>query len=184
MFLGIGNTLAKRPATKRLVSGSWLTMSSWTTTTGSSGWNGFTLRIVVDPSIVLPTSKLRLTVQSTPQPGSGVILADMFVGKSTAGDIYDFSATPTRVTFNAGSNGLVLANNASIVSDEINIGLLDTDRLVISAYFNGASDVASKAVQTGWRSFYKNANDAATLDATGYLESSNALLVSKIEYFA
>lgn len=160
----------------------WDVAASWTPASGSTGWAGYTMRMVVDASILPAASKLRLTLQSFAGAG-GFTVKNMYVGiKAAAGDAYDFAATPLQVTFNSGSAGVTVANGDNIVSDPVNLAVSDAQSIVISVAFVDAgtalSSVATRPTQAGWAGFYKLADDAATVDATGYTTGSIYLVTS------
>lgn len=166
----------------------WLSASSWVPASGSSGWAGYTLRTVVDASVLPAASKLRFTLTSFLGSG-GFTVKNMYVGiKAAAGDAYDFAATPIQATFNSGSAGVTVANGASIVTDPVVLSITDAQSIVIAVAFVD-SGVALSAVgaiptKTGWSSFNKLADDAATVDATGYTTSAAIYLVTQVEYVA
>lgn len=172
-------------AIKRVAAAIWSSFASWTPASNSSGWAGYTMRLVVDASLTPNASQLRFTL-STFTGFDGFTVRNAYVGiKAASGDAYDFSATPTQITFNGGSAGCTVGTSGAIVSDPASLSLSSADSLVIAVSLVDAgvalSSMAARPSQTGWLGYYKNANDAATVNATGYT-SGQIYLVTNVEY--
>lgn len=158
----------------------WADASSWVPNASNSTWGGYTARMRLASSLFPALSKLRLQFQCR---DALITVADVFVGKAaTTGDSYDYDTTPTRV-LTLGANGFTLQSTQSVVTDAVNLSLAAADDLLISVYYTTATQVAVPAANpTGWTTWYKNANDAATVNATGYTSFGSPVSVSKVEY--
>lgn len=164
----------------------WTTFTTWTPTSNSPGWAGYTFRNVIDASLTPSASKLRFTLSNF--SFGGFTVKNMYVGiKAAAGDAYDFDATPTQVTFNGGNSGATVASGATIVTDTCVFSLADAQGLVVAVAFVDAvvalSAIGTIPSVTGWSGFYKLGDDTTTVNATGYTTSVPSL-VTKIEYVA
>jgi len=109
----------------------------------------------------------------------------MYIGhRAGSGDPYDFSTTPAQALF-GGSASKVIAAGTTEWSDWVTFSYNKSDDFLASFYCNGgaSSDAASyNSALTGASDYEKTANDAATVDKTGYSSNSDVLaLIDTIE---
>jgi hypothetical protein len=166
-------------------SGAWSVTGTWTPNVNSTGWNGLTLRQVVPVSALAAGSRLRFLIRSSGN-ATGFSLAKAYVGlQAGSGDSYDFASTPGQLLFSGNPNATVPGSNASLLSDALNFVQDGTAPLLLSAYFDATSNVGARSALTGWTSYFKAGDDAATVNATGYSSSANAAnLFAQIEVFS
>ena len=149
--------------------------------TDEATWTNYTMRHVISTSAIVNTGT-HCRVQFT-APAIGLSLYHAYIGlRAGAGDSYDFAATPTELLFSGASGFSGLAGGATIFSDDTLFTIDDTTDLVVSFRFQ--SDGAKRgtvAANSGVTAFYKNANDAATVNATGYTSNSRIANISKIQ---
>lgn len=164
--------------------GIWTTTGLWGADLSSTGWDGFTLRNRIH-STVLPTgSKIRLTFTAAASGGFSIDAAYVQF-RNTAGDLYDFTTTPIAITFSGLSNVTVTAGN-EVVTDEITIAIDGTKDIVVAVHFDATSSIASLSnpLLVSWmEGYYKAADDAATVDASGYTSGEFEYLITKVEVF-
>src|SRR5262245_37445681 len=152
----------------------------------NSGWANFTSRQTwtLAALVVPPSVQTQARVQFTAGSSGWDINAAYIGNKATSGDDYDFAATPTRLTFNNGSNTASLGANASLFSDWV---LFTFDKvgngLVISNYTAAATNDTqgqnNRPETQG--NFFKAGNDASTVNATGYSSGLGTVGISAIE---
>lgn len=152
----------------------WLVTANLTKTGGESGWNGYTLRILVPGSALAAGSRVRFRLGAGTLAGGLMNIGAAYFGKQAAsGDPWDFAAAPTQVLF-GGLSGVSISNNSERVSDEVVMAVTAEPHL-LSVYFNGASDVAVIGSAPGFAYYYRLANDPATVNASGYTSSATDL---------
>lgn len=164
------------------------TLFSATLSSNSDGWNGFTGVIRIQASAMsLPSgsiAKLRLRYKAGSSQGFTVTNTYM-EHRAGSGDVYDFAATPTQILF-AGSASKTVSAGSTEWSDWIDFAYNKTDDLLISFYAGGGtgSDMLSYALSvTGVNKYDKVANDAATVNKTGYGTTAGYCgLIDAIEY--
>jgi len=157
---------------------SWLTAAqSAASDTDAGGWNGYTIRQIIDTSEISNTGLAFIRVSISAASGEAYTFSNMYVGHAAAaGDVYDFESTPTEVLFSGGS-GSALSSGQTKVSDQTTFQVSASKNLIVSFYGASANDgVAARGTETGWSAYWKNANDAATVNATGYALSGNDVL--------
>lgn len=161
--------------------GAWATAFSWTDEAIANSWGGYSIRCVINSSVLVAGTKMRITLGAG---GSGLTLTKCFIQAAAAsGDAYDFSTSPEQVKF-SGDNSLTLAANASRVSDEIALAPNTARNLIVSAYIS-TGNVATSATFSGMSTYYASGDTAATVNASGYtLDSIPAEFVKKLEIFA
>lgn len=173
-------------AIKRVTAAVWQTLVTWTGTLDSTGWQGYTVRMLI-PAVYTPAtaSSLRLTLSAS--SAANCVITDVFIGiGKTSAPTYAFATTPTRVTF-SGSNGVTIATGGTVVSDVITLAVVDADTLVVSAAFSGAVASAVRGRNPAGftlEAYFKLGSDASTVAATGYTGpgGNNLVLFSKVEY--
>lgn len=164
--------------------GEWVTAYEWTSTSTSPGWSGYTHRQKFGASHVVSGTRVRITVSSAPAVALDV--TEMYVGlRDPSGDHYDFAAAPIRATFNGGEDEVHISAATSLVSDPIDLEMVDGDELLVSSFIFGAGDVLLMQTGTDVKSFYGEppANEAADEDVTGYIESVSyqQAMITKLE---
>jgi hypothetical protein len=163
----------------------WVNVNAWAGSGTSTGWAGYTMRIVYPDIIVGQGSKVRITVRAP--PGSALTFNEIWVGQaSNSGDAYDFASTPQQLLFSASSSPQTIAANQFLVSDEITLttALDGISNLIFSVYFP-STPAATLVTGSGGppNSYYKNASDASTEDATGYSTQAGTIFIQKLEVF-
>jgi hypothetical protein len=157
--------------------------------TSDSGWNGYTFRGIIPTAYVAVSgTKIRVTVKNT--TSNSVTIGRLYIGeKAAAGDAYDFASTPTQILFSGGASVSLTGNYETKVSDEITFSL-DASKSYIYAFDNISGDgeiwLKDDMPSSTFASFYTNANDASTVNASGYTTytTSALFLVSRIEAFS
>lgn len=149
--------------------------------------NGYTEVEYIPPSaMVLPLGKIsqiRITFQSG--VAEGWIITNAYLGHASGiGNAYDFSTTPTQITF-GGFGTVSIPINTQYVSDWISFSYNKTSALLISFYTGGgvgADTIRYISGISGIDHYYKLANEAAVVDKSGYSLSSGTLTgIAKIE---
>lgn len=161
--------------------GAWSTAFSWTDEAIANTWGGYSIRCVINSSVLVAGSKMRITLGAG---SNGFTLSKCYIQTAAAsGDPYDFSTTPVQVKF-SGANSLTLAANASRLSDEIALAPNTSRNLIVSGYFS-AGNVATNTAFSSMNTYYASGDTAATVNASGYtLDSIPAELLKKLEIFA
>lgn len=154
-------------------------------TSDSADWVGYTLLVVFDDGIVTPGgTQVRVTFKAGSAEGGNITNA--YIGHAAgAGDAYDFEAAPTQLLF-SGAAGVNIGVGATVVSDPVTFTIQAAKNLIVAFRSNGdtgADSFARNLSVTGADQYHKNANDAATVDKTGYtLNSAGATVgVLRIE---
>ncbi len=144
------------------------------------GWNTyFDFRTLI-PSAEINTSLTRFRIRIRAGSG-GQTINDLFIGnRATSGNTWDFAATPTRVTFNGGSNTATLSAHQYIWSDFIVFSPIASRDIIIAVKTNGESDTGALNVTTAfadgnnWRCWYSptgnRGGETSSLTPTGYTE--------------
>ncbi len=161
----------------------WQTAFVWEPTAYNSGWENYTLRVVMAASAATYGSKFRLTVSAPPD--APLTIGKMYVGrKAPSGDSYDFETTPLPVLF-SGAASVTIPAGGFVVSDEVVLELSGLSGLVVSCYF-AATPAARIPIgsQAGMSYTYKVGDDAATVNASGYSTvAGGAALIRRLEVF-
>lgn len=151
--------------------------------TNATGYAGYTLRQLIDKSVTSNGGGIASRVTFTSSTAADYVIANAYIQyQAASGDAYDFSTTPIQIFF-SGLAGATVTAGTSLTSDPVPFVIDASKNIVVSVYASAASAIRTKATVTGWRGFYKNANEAATVDATGYIEGNNAILVSQVDSF-
>jgi hypothetical protein len=178
-LIGFGAKRVSAPAT-------WLVNAAATMNSGDSGYNGVTLRQVIQAAGIANTggSKVRVTLQASPV--FSFTIDGIYIGHAAAsGDPYDFESTPTQLFF-GGSAGIgPVAVNAAAVTDEAVFTVQASKALIVSMHFSATSyaSVQFPNTTTDWQVYIRTANDAAVVNTSGYSTQTGikASMVSKIE---
>lgn len=153
----------------------------------AGGQNGFTqVQRFEVAGLTLPPNGITM-VRFTFQAGAaeGLIITNAYVGHAAAaGDAYDFDTTPTQITF----GGLAFATIAAggvVVSDWIYFAYNKTSALLVAYYIGGGTSDDTIRYKTGLANvnhYSKAANDAATVNKTGYATNAGYVVgVQKVE---
>ncbi len=122
---------------------------------------------------------VRVTFKSSSD--SPLTIGNAYIGQAAdAGDAYDFQTTPVELLF-SGVSGFAIAANTTIVSDAAVYSIPSGKNLVVSAYCSGDAshgNVMKDNTSAGWSNYYKLANDASTVNATGYISNTGAHVVA------
>ena len=156
--------------------------------TSIGGNNGYTYVVKITAAgLTLPSgsiSRMRFTFQGgTPE---GYIVTNAYIGhRAGSGDAYDFATTPTQILFSGGASGNT-GVNTTITSDWVNFAYDKTSDLVIAFYGGGGTGADTFKYGdsiTGVQSYYKLANEAATVNKTGYTSAAagRSFAVTEIE---
>lgn len=155
---------AMRLRTAAASAGGWVTTSTLVESTNSSGWNGYTLRLVIPASAFAAGSRVRLRLVAS--TSEGVSIGSAYFGKKAAAGSYNFDGPPLQVLF-GGLPGASIPASGAIYTDEIVLPISAVGH-VFSVYFNGPSAVRSSQPVAGWFPYYKVGNEAALEVASGY----------------
>jgi hypothetical protein len=162
----------------------WHTVASSNPTVNGVGFGSVTTRQTIAAANLsnIGGAKIRITLKA----GStgGFITDACYIGHAAAsGDAYDFESTPTQVTFGGGNAGATVAINTTVLSDEITFTLQNSKALVVAIHFGTSGVIARASSQTGWQAYNKSANDASTVDATGYTTSNVVNCLTLVEAY-
>lgn len=161
--------------------GNWQTVAGPITGDGDSGgWNGYTIRVVIDSAqLSFPSGANQIRVTFYSASGEGLIITSAYVQNgAAAGDAYDFDSTPSQLLF-GGSASRTIGANSNATSDGASFTRIAGRSLVVSLYINGGTSAdafRSKGTQTGYTSYYINSSDATTVNTTGYSTAVPAIL--------
>lgn len=165
------------------------TLFSVTLDSSGGGFNGVTSVDRIQASAMsLPSgtiTKLRFRFQASAIEAYTITNA-YFEHRAGSGDPYDFATTPTQILF-GGSGSKVVAAGTEEWSDWITWTYNKTDDLLVSVYCGGGASsdaVKYKTSVAGTAEYEKAANDAATVNKTGYTTNSYIILINTIEYEA
>ena len=152
---------------------------NWVSTSTSSGWANYTMRLIVSSSILIPGDQIRISL--TAGTGTSAMMSSAYVGQAAAsGDIYDFMGTPTQILFGGLSN-ITVPVNQTRVSDWVNYTYDRSTNLVVSIYFSGTTDLGSTPFPAGWQSRYDTGNSSSTINVSGYTTAGAVYGVTAIE---
>ena len=129
------------------------------------------LRIIIAASAISTSgTQVRITVSAS--TAASLDVTESFIGEqAAAGDTYDFASTPTRITWDGGSNGFTgLASSGEKTSDIVDFVLDETKTYIVSIHCGTNGGCRRDATPlAGWSAVFKDgASDASTVNATGY----------------
>ncbi len=138
----------------------------------NTGWSNTTARYIFPGSDIIGSAnhiKIKLTRYT-----SDWSFSKMYIGeKATSGDAYDFASTPRQVTFSSGQAGGTVTSSG-LTSDPIPFRVDKHKDYIISIYFSSYSEPPKKdTAASGYALYYKEGDDAATVDASGYSASAS-----------
>lgn len=163
--------------------GVWVTSFSQTLNIDSANWNGNNLRMCIFAAVLTQSgSKTRLTLQSG-SGAEGAAISEAWIGHQSGSDQWD-AGTLTQITVGA-STSFTIPANTSVVTDEINFALDETQDIVVTFYFNSAANdtLRGRNLVVSTISYFKAAaSEASVGDVTGYSGTNQGLrLISTIE---
>lgn len=167
----------------------WVTGVNPTLNADSAGWNGYTIRQYF-AAAVLSNSGLQIArVTFTASSAQALTITNAYIGNgASSGDAYDFESTPVQLTFDSGSASKAISAGQSATSDTVNFSYGSGKNLVVSIYIAGGTSVDDVRTASGlgasYVAYYKVANDAATVDATGYSTGSGIVYAVDLVEFA
>lgn len=152
----------------------------WSPTNNSTGWSGYTLRVVTPPATVGGTS-VKVTFSAASGSGPNIMqVGAVYVGlKAGTGDAYDFESTPVQAFF-SGAPGITTNANAVVETDEVALDVPAGASVVVAVYFSGSTALRSTTLPAGWGSFYQSGNSAATVNPSGYTSGSSVYGMTKV----
>lgn len=159
----------------------WTTTATHAFSSNSSGWSGYTLRVIIPSSALAAGSKLRITI--TARPGVSLVINNAYIQSAAAsGDPYDYSTTPVQVLF-SGSGGVTVAAGASVLTDDIALSPTGTENFVFAIYFTTASSIGITASLAGWSSWYIYGNRTTTVNESSFtsIGASTCAVITKVE---
>ena len=150
----------------------------FTATSAGGDWSLYTLRQVLPISVLtvpgFAPTQIRVTVM-------GGVFSDpwtfdkFYIGhQAGSGDNYDYATTPVQLLWSGNPGGTVLAGGY-LTSDWASFSWNRTSGLVYTNYTANlpSADEMGRYALTGASTYYKSGDDAATVDATGYLLDGN-----------
>jgi hypothetical protein len=144
-----------------------------TVNTDENGYNGFTFVMsFAVAGLTLPAGAIT-QIRFTFQAGSteALTITNAYVEHvAGAGDAYDFAATPVQLLW-AGAASKVITANTNATTDWANFHYNKTSDLLCAFYMGGGvgSDMSRyKTAVSNVSRYNKSANDAATVNKTGY----------------
>jgi hypothetical protein len=152
----------------------------------TTGWNGYTIRrVITQIDLLRGGSKFQLKVKG-PTTAANTVIGSCYIGRRN--EIYGFREAPTQITFNTGSSGVTLGQNAEVTSDEITYEINPREEYIISFYISGVSSISAITVSstTGHGgAYYKAAvNEPTTQAPTGYTAATtNAYIISGLDVY-
>lgn len=152
---------------------------SWPLGADNTGWSGYTLRILVDKSLLIPGNRVRATFSAA--SGASAMIGSAYVGNAaTSGDLHDFDSTPSQLLFGL-SPGTTVSAGTSLTSDWCDFNYDLSKNLVISVYFSGSTSVRTAGNRTGWTAYYSAGDTSATVNPPSYTLGGMLYCISKIE---
>jgi hypothetical protein len=94
-------------------------------------------------------------------------IASLYIGEGAGSGSVAFAGTPTQLLVSGSASFTIPGSSAIVRTDTTTFTLDETKEYVVSFYMNNTSSLQALTA-TSVNSFYKNANDAATIAATGY----------------
>lgn len=164
------------------------TLFSQSLSLDSDGWDGYTgVERISASAMSLPSgSIIKLRIKFQAASGEGFSITNAYIGhRAGSGDPYDFSATPVQLLF-GGSANVDISASSEQWSDWASFSYNKTSNLLVSFYCGGGSSSDAPRYETGLTGisdYEKVANDAATVNKTGYSVNDGLLvMISAIEY--
>lgn len=148
--------------------------------------NGLTTVMRFETSVLTLPSGVISQMQFTFEAGAAeaLTITNAYVGhQAGSGDLYDFAATPVQILF--GGSGSVAISAGQTALGVATFAYNKTSNLLVAFYTGGGVSVDTFRYRTGLAGvdyYYKTANDAATVNKTGYSTVADLLAaINKIE---
>lgn len=163
------------------------TLFSVSLTLSGGGWNGITgVESVQASAMTLPLGSItQVRFRFTASASESFTITNAYVEhRASSGNVYDFVTIPVQILF-GGSASKVVGAGTSEWSDWVPFAYDKSTDLLVAFYCNGGA--SSDAVKystgvTGVSDHEKIANDAATVDKTGYSTNTGTIaLLDRIE---
>lgn len=163
------------------------TTASRSNGSAGTGYTGYTVRAKFAASALSTNgSQVRVTLRSG---GQALTINNCYIGEAAAsGNAWDFAATPTRITFDGGSNGFSgLSSSTNKASDLVTFTLDETKNYIVSfevSNTGGPYGLDFVAFPSGWTLYYKTGGvaDAGSTAPSGYTtEPTNTFGILSIE---
>lgn len=154
----------------------------WGAHSGSVGWAGYSIRVVIPASALanVSTTQVRLRAAGTDAVGGAV--TKCFIGEQAAsGDVYDFAATPVEI-LSGGVSGISVSAGQEKWTDLAAFATDGTKALVISMYC-ATGNLPHTAMLDGKTIHYRSGDSASTVDALAHTSYSRIPLFTGIELF-
>lgn len=150
--------------------GSWRPSFGALIDADESGWNGYTLRVIITNNYIMLDGNLVRLRLNGPSSGQSVIGA-MYFG--TRSGTYAFNGDQVPVT--VGGSGSFNLGAGVTYSDPFAFALDEGNDIVLAMQMTGTSSLRYKS---GYdiASYYKSGTDASTTAATGYSSNSSSTL--------
>jgi len=135
-------------------------------------WPDYTIRQILPREHFYVGATGHTYARVTFRAGSASLgITNAYIGTAAStGDVYDFASAPTQLTFNGGSSGFSIATGETQVSDPVAFSVSSTSDVIVSFYAAANGSYRRATNQTNYGMYYKNASDAATVDASSYGE--------------
>lgn len=160
---------------------------SVTLDTDGDGLNGFTIVVgFAVAAFTLPSGAITGT-RVTFRAGNvqGLTITNAYIGHAAgSGDAYDFDTTPVQLLW-SGSGTKAIAANSEEATDLSAFAYNKTSNLLVAYYMNGGTTVDNaryKLSVANVTDYNKVANDAATVNKTGYSATALCRAIKKIEF--
>lgn len=176
-------------AMKKKKKGAWVEAVALPSLTGNGVSTSWTYRQWVSAAAFASVDgeKVRLTLQSG-SGATGSTITAYFGEAAASGDAYDFATTPQPVNVGGTNTFTLPGSSATVVTDEIPISFDHTKNYILSFYCSVTSNGVRFLTSGGGGNFvayYKNASDAATVNASGYSSTSGRIYaLTRIEVFS
>lgn len=154
--------------------------------TDANGQDGYThVQSFAVAGLTLPgwsIAKVRITFEAG--AAEGLTITNAYIGHAAgAGDAYDFAAAPVQLLF-AGGASKAIALGATALTDWASFVYNKTSALLVAFYTAGGAGADTKRLKNAVPNttyYYKLANDAATINKTGYNTNASLNAINKIE---
>ena len=160
------------------------TLLSSTLNADSTGWSGFTLVMRMETvALNLPpgvVTMMRVTFEASAAEPANIFHA--YIGHAAAaGDAYDYLSTPVQLFWNGASTKTIAAGEQA-VSDWAPFAYNKTSALIVSWYMQVSVEDGMRKLDgvASVNLYFRNANDAATVNKNAYTPSANTLLGIKM----
>jgi hypothetical protein len=157
------------------------TVAAQSMTADNAGWSGYGIRqLISSAALAANGTSVRITITG-PSAGTALVLTDCFIGQ--AGTAPSFSTTPTRITFNGGSNGVTVPVGGSVTSDVVTFSISTANSYIVAMGVT-SGDFREKTSATNFTRYYKasGSGETGTQTVSGYSNVASDLFgVSRVE---